>query len=458
MKARFLVVLAGVGATVAAAVLVLAGPAAAVTTITVNCPSGDLQNAIDNLANAGDTIVINGTCYGNFFIDGSTTAPIPLTLQGGSPGATLNGRGTGSTLGMYLANVTIRNLTITNGYAPEGGGLFVAISSLTMTNVTVKGNSAGDQGGGGVDAGGSSLDFTGVTVTRNTALYQGGGMIVSNSQLAMTASTVSLNRTTGTLGDIDGGGGIWIGASDVLLTNTKVTSNTSAANGGGIADFGGCRAPNASPVGQGSVCAIGAGTAGGRAVGDRLAFPEGLNLVNSSVDHNTTSDEGGGIYNTSFFADSPATLQGSAVSFNTARSGDGGGVANYGVCGFTASLLVTGSVFRGNNARNGDGGAIYNASGDHVCEPGTALLTIADSGVTNARNNLNQNQAVYGGGIANEQDDGYSSTSIQGGAQITGNKATKTGGGVWNNCGSLLKSGGNVLLNTPNNIVNTCIQ
>ena len=86
------------------------------------------------------------------------------------------------------------------------------------------------------------------------------------------------------------------------------------------------------------------------------------------------------------------------------------------------------------------------------------MLTIADSGVTNARNNLNQNQAKYGGGIANEQDDGgYASTSIQAGAQITGNKASVTGGGIWNNCGSLLKTGGNVLLNTPNNIVSGCV-
>ena len=71
-------------------------------------------------------------------------------------------------------------------------------------------------------------------------------------------------------------------------------------------------------------------------------------------------------------------------------------------------------------------------------------------------NNLNQNQAMYGGGIANVQGDGLASVSIQAKAQITGNKASVTGGGVWNNCGSLLKTGGNVLLNTPNNIVSGC--
>ena len=103
--------------------------------------------------------------------------------------------------------------------------------------------------------------------------------------------------------------------------------------------------------------------------------------MNSSVDHNIAADDGGGIYNESQSSDSPVELRGSVVSFNTAQNGEGGGIANYGVCGNTASLLVTGSKFQGNNARNGDGGAIFNGAGDDGCgEAGTALLTIADSG------------------------------------------------------------------------------
>ena len=83
-------------------------------------------------------------------------------------------------------------------------------------------------------------------------------------------------------------------------------------------------------------------------------------------------------------------------------------------------------------------------------------MTIALSGLSNAPNNLNQNQAIRGGGVANEQFGALASLSIQAKAQITGNKASDTGGGIWNNCGSLLKTGGNVLLNTPNNIVSGC--
>ena len=68
MKKRFSLALLVAGAMAATAILFGAGPAAAATTWNVYCPGDDLQNTIDNLANPGDTIVIYGTCYGNFVI------------------------------------------------------------------------------------------------------------------------------------------------------------------------------------------------------------------------------------------------------------------------------------------------------------------------------------------------------------------------------------------------------
>ena len=54
-------------------------------------------------------------------------------------------------------------------------------------------------------------------------------------------------------------------------------------------------------------------------------------------------------------------------------------------------------------------------------------VTIALSGVSNAPNNLNQNQAKHGGGIANVQDNGLASLAIQAGAQITGQQGVGDG-------------------------------
>ena len=163
--------------------------------------------------------------------------------------------------------------------------------------------------------------------------------------------------------------------------------------------------------------------------------------MNSSVDHNFAEDDGGGIYNESESGDAPLVLQGSIVSFNSAVDGDGGGIYNYGQGGFTASVLSTQSTFQGNQARSGDGGAIYNSAGDFNCEPGTALVTIAQSPAANGPNVVNANQARRGGGFANDQEDGVASLTLEPGATVKGNKASVTGGGVWNNCGSFSSLG-----------------
>jgi predicted outer membrane repeat protein len=50
------------------------------------------------------------------------------------------------------------------------------------------------------------------------------------------------------------------------------------------------------------------------------------------------------------------------VSSNTVTDGDAAAVANYGVCGNTASSSVAESLFLGNLATSGEGGAIYNST------------------------------------------------------------------------------------------------
>ncbi len=438
----------------ATALLFAAGPALATSTTNVYCApygSDDLQSALDNYT----TINVYGTCRGNFVV------PDSRTVQGASPGATIDGRGTGSALmiqyGMWGV-VNLVNLTFTGGHAPSGGGIYIyGAITVNLTNSTVKWNRA-DYGGGGIYAGGGAqLNMTGSTVTRNSAGAYGGGIYILDARMSSTASTISLNDTmlSGGVAPGNGGGGVYVESGDAAFANTRVTSNKVLGYGGGIALIGG-RILCAAVIG--GAC----GTASGKQVStqDEPLLSE-LSLTSSSVDHNSAKyGYGGGIYSSSERGDTELTVGGSAVSFNNAfgaeGDADGGGIANYGACGYTATVLVTGSTFKGNGARNGAGGAIFNGTGLPCPEAGTALVTIAQSGVTNARNNLNQNQAEYGGGIANEQDDGLASVSIQAGAQITGNKATVTGGGIWNNCGSLLKTGGNVLLNTPNNIVSGC--
>ncbi len=475
MKKRFSFALLVAGALTATALLFASGSAAATTT-DVYCPGDDLQSVI-NAASPGDTLRIHGVCYGNFYNNGTE-----LTFQGIGSGAALDGQGNGSVLEIGERNVTLQNLTIRHGLGDgegggldidgaedsncslvvtligvtvtlnrvpddgssdsgQGGGISVECATLNLTNSVVSWNWAGEDGAGIEAYGGSLVNLTGSTITRNSADGDGGGIDIDESQLSAIASTISLNTAN------SDGGGISIEKSDVLLQSTRVTSNRASDYGGGIYDEGG------SPECLTTGCA---NTEPAPIFGAPLVIDSGLTVIGSSVDHNLSmSGDGGGIYNDDEEGDSPVTIQGSAVSFNNAtdEGGRGGGIANF-ACDNTASVLVTGSTFKGNGARKGDGGAIYN-EGEGGCS-GAALVTIALSGLSNAPNNLNQNQAIRGGGVANEQFGALASLSIQAKAQITGNKASDTGGGIWNNCGSLLKTGGNVLLNTPNNIVSGC--
>jgi len=462
--------LLGLAGSLAAVVLALgAGPAAASGTVT--CPPDDgtdLQTAI----NGGGTVTVNGTCHGNFDVAND------VTIQGGSPGATLDGDAAGSVLTIHNdATVTIKNLRITNGFnSNSGGGIdeFDCSTHVTLTNSTVTGNLANDEGGGvffacgvldvvaskvtgnsaflgagmeiedslvhminstvsgnttGSDGAGggmrivnSDATLTGVTVSNNQAGDEGGGIYVENTDLQVTGSTITGNRTT-ELAVPTGGGGIWMGNSQVSLDSTRVSWNSSAAWGGGIAYYG------------------------------HEQLQQGLTLTNSTVDHNTAAFSGGGIYSRARFGDATVTIDRSTVSFNRVTDGDGGGLSNYGECDDTASVVATNSAFGGNLALDGEGGAIYNSNGG--CSGGAATVTLAKTRIGQIGTSLNPNQARYGGGIFNENGDGFASLSVQPGSSIVHNRAIADGGGIFNCAGADLSiaPGVSILLNSPNNVV-----
>jgi nitrous oxidase accessory protein NosD len=81
----------GIAAVVVALIGSLIGaPGASASTITVNCAKQSLQAKI-NKATAGSTLLVTGTCTGDFVVGKD------LTLKG-NPSATLDGGGVGTTL------------------------------------------------------------------------------------------------------------------------------------------------------------------------------------------------------------------------------------------------------------------------------------------------------------------------------------------------------------------------
>jgi len=185
-----------------------------------------------------------------------------------------------------VTNSTISHLTIRNGYANDGAGIYCHESSPVFEHVTVTGNNAYDDGGG-IFCHGSSPVFKHVTITGNSARNDGGGILSDEASSLLenvtiknnTAGygggmccwddpsptllnvTISDNLTTGIYGGA-GGGLSCMWGSKPILENVLITGNFSSWNGGGISS-----AYGSSPV-----------------------------MKNVTISNNSASQFGGGIY------------------------------------------------------------------------------------------------------------------------------------------------------------------
>src|SRR4029453_11225119 len=106
-------------AVVVAAATMVVTPVALAATLSVNCSAGgDLQAKIDAAA-SGSTILVKGTCIGNFQINAKT-----LTLKG-NPAPTLDGNDLNVPLEISASGKTVHlvGLTIPGGTASSAGGI-----------------------------------------------------------------------------------------------------------------------------------------------------------------------------------------------------------------------------------------------------------------------------------------------------------------------------------------------
>jgi hypothetical protein len=149
------------------------------------------------------------------------------------------------------ANVSISNLNITGGAALPGvcgGGIVNDHATLTLTNVTIYGNSA-SQGAGICNLGAGPgttavLNLVNSTISSNTATGEGGGISnqgqnAGNAILNITNSTIAGNSATGGAGvsnyGFNGGNGVTNFRNTILSNGTtggNLNSSTAAGTGG----------------------------------------------------------------------------------------------------------------------------------------------------------------------------------------------------------------------------------
>jgi len=261
-------------------------------TFTIACHVAELINVINIATGNGQPDIINlpaGCTYTLTVVDNNTDGSngLPsitsqITING--HGATI-ARASGDPFRiLHVAsggNLTLTNVTITNGNAGSdfGGGIFSA-GTLNINDSTLSGNTASAEGGGGIVNRGT-LNVSNSTLSANTAKY-GGGIY---SQGGSAAADISHSTLTGNTVSLYGGGVINDGTMNIV--NSTLSTNTASSDGGSILNNGGT-----------------------------------LGLNNDTLSANTASN-GGGIYN------SAGTVIISHNTFSNNVASSGGGIYNY---------------------------------------------------------------------------------------------------------------------------------
>jgi len=431
------------GGAVGSAVLLslLASPAGAASTFTVDTNADDDANASDcvtpvasscSLRDAlaaastdGDVIVFDSALSGQTILveKGELEITAGITVTGlGSTNLTVQQQGydgdwdrvfniSTATSGV---EVVLSGLSIIDGDADggNGGGIFdVHDGDLTLDDVSITGCTAGN-GGGIYKNGDGTIEIVDSTISDNYA-SQRAGALVSN------------------------------GVGDLVITNSTFDSNT-ALYDGGVGKIGN----------DGNVTIT----------GSTFSSNTSGSFYEDSGDTSYTSGEGGALYITSGVTGN-VLISGSTFSDNQALYGDGGAIyADNG-----GSFTISSSTFSDNDALYGGGGAVYaindgsftisssTFSGNYSSDWGGALYMGSDAQVITITDSLfvDNSSADEGGAVDFDADDQIvtinnstfvgNSSADEGGAiwkeaggsltinmsTITGNSAVDGGGGVW---------------------------
>ena len=257
-----------------------------------DCEPGDSDRVDEETPPGLDTITIDidGTVEGLITIEDTLAVTSNIEIDGG--GYRIDGAGK-QIFSVAGGSLAIQDLVLSNGYsATNGGAIAVLDGALSLANSAIQ---------------------------SSAALGQGGGIYSSNSDVTLSDSDISGNTTGGASTDAHDHSAHAHSAEDAAALNAQSAEPIPVVenhNGGGLYF-----------VGESSSLII-----------DR-----------SGVASNASPESGGGIY----IASGSATISNSTISGNSAGA-DGGGIYNAG-----ASILTHVTVV-GNSAANG--GGIFDAA------------------------------------------------------------------------------------------------
>jgi len=290
---------------------------------------GTLRQAILDANTTGGDDTINCSVTDTIILGSELQMSTNIVING--PGAdqlTVSGNNSVSVFNITAGTVEIHELTIADGNANNGGGIYNN-GTLTVTRSIISGNRAGFGDGGGIYNNGT-LTLVTCTLSDNDSFRYGGGLFNAwNAQVTMFDCSVSGN----TARDEGGGGVCCSNNAAVTMFDCTVSDNQSRHIGGGILNFG------------------------------------VLTLVNCTVSGNTADDDGGGVSH-----HGNAALSNCTISGNTAWYGGGGGILIWEVPLVLNNCTLYGNTALGIVGPGSDASAPGQGGGVYVEEPGAFIV------------------------------------------------------------------------------------
>ena len=355
---------------------------------TITLTSGELAIAKDDVAsnNPGRLLTINGPGADLLTISGNNNSRVFYVAT--------------------RANVALRGMTVRDGVGVgaeslangNGAGIYATVAYVTLSDMTVRNNSANGEGGGVYLNSIASFTMSDSLVTENFAVVYGGGIrsspmiggvtirntVISNNSTNNRAGGVALHGgvttienclITGNRAGLAVGGTNAVGGLDFFQTAATVTDTTISNNRSGTSSeiggtVGGVRVNGGGNVVFRRVTVSGntAYTQGGGMDLRGGGSANAITIVDSTISGNqifgtvsTPTTQGGGIRTEN--ASGQISIINTTIAGNLADNGIGGGIAN-----FTDDLFVINSTITNNTASGpgpgipGGGGGINNAN------------------------------------------------------------------------------------------------
>ncbi|MHB8647692.1 MAG: choice-of-anchor Q domain-containing protein [Thermomicrobiales bacterium] len=262
-------------------------PAPLSACMTANNTTCALRDAIGYATSGVDTIVFNATGSGTITLtNGSLTLTASVTITGPTSGTAVAVSGNHAVRVFTIQSpiiVSISNMTIMNGSANVGGGIYNVSGTLILTNTVITGNAAiiaSDAGGIANYVG--NLTVIDSTISNNTACNGGG---ISNQNATMTIMSSTISDNTATCQGSGNGGGIFTINPIAVLDSTFVGNKAAGSDGVGGAIFSESFAPW--PVTNCTIVGNTAATAGGG-----IFFQNNLTITNDIIAGNANTRAG----------------------------------------------------------------------------------------------------------------------------------------------------------------------